>query len=174
MAVSPWGGDGCLPARQLQPRHFFLSGCFWHPLLTPVPVWPACWAIWEGWPPRNSDASSRSLSGRQQSAIRWGCHVHPMLEQHGWKSQQDKSPVPAAVGTRACPCRVAGVSAQLLGPKPSFPTAPVTHLSDLLLSILLSVLSPLAFSPPSLLFPAYCPYLVRPYYLLLSAKASNL
>lgn len=74
--------------------------------------------------------------------------MHPTLEQHRWESQQDKTTVPVAVGTRAYPCSVAGVSAQLLGPKPWFPTAPVTDLSDLLLSTLLPVLSPLAFFPP--------------------------
>lgn len=45
--------------------------------------------------------------------------------------------------------------------------------ADLLLSLLLSGLSPLPF-PPLPLFSSYCPYLVMPYYLPLSAKASNL
>lgn len=179
MAVSqPWG-DGYLPAKQLQPRRFCLPGCFWHPWLTTVPVWPSCWVFWEGSPPRNSDACSRYLSGQQQSWICWGCHVHPMLEQHRWEAQRHRPPVPGAVEVGAHPCKVASASAQLLGPKPWLPTVPVTDLSVWSAAIRSVVcpftsFSPLAFPPPLPLFSSYCPYLVRPYYLLLSTKASNL
>lgn len=96
--------------------------------------------------------------------------MHAMLEQQRWEAESAKPP--AAVEARACPCRVASASAQLLAPQPSDGSV---SLICCILSV--SVLSPLfhlwLFSPLPL-FSSYCPYLVRPYYLLLSEKASNL
>lgn len=55
--------------------------------------------------------------------------MHPVLEQHEWEAQRHKPPVAVAVGARAHPHRAASVSAQLMGPKPCFPTAAVMDLS---------------------------------------------
>lgn len=98
-----------------------------------------------------------------------------MLEQQRWEAESPKPP--AAVEVRACPCGVAMPPLSSWFHSPGSPQPSDASVSLICFILSVSVLSPLfhlwLFFPLPL-FSSYCPYLVRPYYLLLSERASNL